>query len=152
MWSSSFVVLFILSAFGVLDSMSGLVAGRVIQCETPLAEQAVKSRQLAGLPIEQEQAPMSTRDEYVAKMKQQLDEWSAEMDTLEAKVQQTKEDTKVKYQEQLSALRAKRQEGQTKLEAIKSATEDSWEQLKAEAENVWEALKDSVHQFKTHFK
>ncbi len=95
---------------------------------------------------------MLTRDEYVAKMKQQLDKWSAEMDTLEAKVHKTKEDAKVKYQEQLSALHTKRLEGEKKLEAIKSATEDSWEQLKAEAENVWEAFKDSVHKFKSHFK
>jgi hypothetical protein len=96
--------------------------------------------------------PMIARDEYVAKMKRQLDEWSAEMDTLEAQAHKTKEDNKVKYQEHLSALRAKRQEGEKRLEAIKSATEDSWEQLKAETENVWAAFKDSVHAFKAHFK
>lgn len=95
---------------------------------------------------------MLTRDEYVAKMKKQLDEWSAEMDVLEAKAQKTKENAKEKYQEQLIALRTKRQEGETKLEAIKSATEDSWEQLKAETENVWEAFKDSANAFKAHFK
>jgi hypothetical protein len=100
----------------------------------------------------QEQAPMLTRDEYVAKMQGQLDQWSAEMDALEAKAQKTQADAKVKYQEQLVALRAKRQEGKEKLEAIKSATEDSWEQLKAETENIWEAFKDSVYAFKTHFK
>ena len=46
---------------------------------------------------------MLTRDEYVAKMKKQLDEWSAEMDVLEAKAQKTKEAAKEKYQEQLVA-------------------------------------------------
>ena len=95
---------------------------------------------------------MLTRDQYVAKMKGQLDQWSTEMDLLEAKVQATKEDAKVKYQEQLVALRAKRKEGEEKLEAIKSASEDSWEQLKAETENVWEAFKDSANAFKAHFK
>ena len=95
---------------------------------------------------------MLTRDEYVAKMKKQLDKWSAEMDVLEAKALKTQEDAKEKYQEQLIALRAKRQEGENKLEAIKSATEDSWEQLKAETDNIWEAFKDSVQAFKAHFK
>ena len=95
---------------------------------------------------------MLTKDEYVAKMKQRLDKWSAEMDALEAKALKTQEDAKAKYQEQLIALRAKRKEGEEKLEAIKSATEDSWEQLKAETENVWEAFKDCVHAFKAHFK
>ncbi len=95
---------------------------------------------------------MLTKDEYVAKMKKRLDQWSAEMDALEAKALKTQEDAKAKYQEQLVALRAKRKEGEEKLEAIKSATEDSWEQLKAETENVWEAFKDSANAFKAHFK
>ena len=94
---------------------------------------------------------MSTRDEYVAAMKQRLDEWSAEMDALEAKAHQTKEDAKEKYQEQLSAVHAKRLEGKKQLEAVKAATKDSWIQLKADTDTVWAAFKDSVHQFKSHF-
>jgi hypothetical protein len=95
---------------------------------------------------------MLTRDEYVAKMKQQLDEWSAQMDILEANAHKTREDVKLNYQEQLIALRAKREESEKKLEAIRSATEDSWMRLKAETENVWEAFADSVNQFQSHFK
>ncbi len=41
--------------------------------------------------------PMSTRDEYVAAMKQRLDAWSTYMAVLEAKAHQTKEDAKEKY-------------------------------------------------------
>ena len=95
---------------------------------------------------------MLTRDEYVTKMQQRLNKWSAEMDALEAKAHKTKEDTKVKYQEQLIALRAKRQEGEKQLEAIRSASESSWERLKPETENIWEALTDSVNQFKSQLK
>ena len=64
---------------------------------------------------------MSKRDDYVAKMKQQSDELKAEIDTLETKAQEAKEDAKTKHQEQISKLRAKYQEGETKLEAIKAA-------------------------------
>lgn len=95
---------------------------------------------------------MLTRNEYVSKMKLQLDKWNAEMDALEAKAHKANEDTEVKYKEQLIALRAKRQESEKQLEAIKSASEDSWMHLKAETENVWEAFKDSMNQFKSHFK
>jgi len=94
---------------------------------------------------------MSTRDEYVAAMKQRLDVWSAEMAVLEAKAHQTKEDAKEKYQEQLSALHAKRLEGEKQLEAIRAATEESWMQLKADTDTVWAAFKDAVQQFKSHF-
>jgi lipid II:glycine glycyltransferase (peptidoglycan interpeptide bridge formation enzyme) len=94
---------------------------------------------------------MSARDEYVAAMKQRLDELNAEMAVLEAKAHQTKENAKENYQEQLSALHAKRLEGEKQLEAIKAATEESWMQLKAGTDTVWGAFKDSVHQFKSHF-
>jgi hypothetical protein len=95
---------------------------------------------------------MTTRDEYVAAIKQRLDEWNAEMDTLEAKAAQAKEDDKARYQELLATLRAKRQEGEQQLAAIKAATEDSWMQFKADSDRVWEAFRDSIHQFKSHFK
>jgi septal ring factor EnvC (AmiA/AmiB activator) len=88
---------------------------------------------------------MSTRDEYVAKMKHQLDEWNAEIDSLEAKVRQAKEDAKAKYREQVK-------ESETKLETLKAATEESWETLKREVEHSWESLKSAVNQFKAHFK
>lgn len=95
---------------------------------------------------------MSTRDEYVAKLKTQLDEWSSEIGVLEEKARDVKAEALVKYQEQLSALRVKRDEGEAKLEEIKAAGESSWEQLKIETENVWQAFKDSALAFQAHFK
>ncbi len=95
---------------------------------------------------------MLTKDEYVAETKKRLDEWSAEIDAMEAKANEIKEDARVKYQEQLVVLRAKRDEGEKKLAELQSATETSWEHLKAGTENVWEALKDSAKAFQAHFK
>lgn len=95
---------------------------------------------------------MLNKDEVVTKLKKQLDEFSAEIDALEAKAHDVKEDARAKYQEQLVALRAKREEGEKKLEEMRAATEHSWGRLKAETDNVWEALKDSVTVFRAHFK
>lgn len=95
---------------------------------------------------------MLTKDEYVAKMKRQLDDWSADIDALDLKVQAAKDDARMKYQEQLTALRVKREEGEKKLEEIKLAADNSWEMLKAETDNVWEAFKDAMFAFKGHFK
>lgn len=95
---------------------------------------------------------MLTKAEYVAESQKRLDDWNAEIDALEAKAGDIKEDDKVKYQEQLVALRAKREEGEKRLAEIQSADESSWEHLKAGTENVWEALKESVKTFQAHFK
>ncbi len=95
---------------------------------------------------------MLTRDEYVAKMKRQLDEWSADMSAWEANVHEVQADARLKYQQQLGELRAKWQEGEKKLDAVRTAGDDSWEQFKGESENVWGAFKDSARAFTAHFK
>jgi len=95
---------------------------------------------------------LSSRDQYVEKMKAQLDEWNARIAALEEKGNEVKEDAKVKYQEQLTALRAQRAEGEKKLEEMQAATESTWEQVKMETDNVWEAFKESYQAFVRHFK
>ena len=95
---------------------------------------------------------MLTKDEYVAEMKKRLDEWSTEIDAMELKADELKEDAKVKYEEQLVALRAKREEGKKKLADLQSATETSWEHMKAGTESFWEALKESAKAFQAHWK
>ena len=95
---------------------------------------------------------MLTKDEYVAEMKTQLDAWSKEIDALQERGHEIKEDAKVKYQEQLVALRAKREEGEKKLQEMQDVAESNWEQFKAESDHVWEAFKDSFNTFKSHFK
>lgn len=95
---------------------------------------------------------MLTKDEYVAEMKQRLDDWSAEIDVLQARGHDIKEDAKVKYEEQLVALRTKREEGEKKLEEMQAAAENNWEHIKMESDRVWEAFKDSFDTFKSHFK
>lgn len=95
---------------------------------------------------------MATKDEYIATMKAQLDEWSAEIDALEAKAHEVRDDAKEKYAQQLAALRVKREEGEKKLEEMREAGESAWEQVKAESEKAWAAFKDSVQAFQAHYK
>jgi chromosome segregation ATPase len=95
---------------------------------------------------------MLKKDEALAAMKKQMDQFSEEIDALETRAHEVKEEARAKFQEQLVVLRAKRQEGEKKLEEMKSATEDSWSRLKAETDNVWDALRDSLSAFKAHFK
>ena len=91
---------------------------------------------------------MLTKDEYIAKKKLQLDEWSANIAILEAKALQSKE----KHVEKLVSLHAYQLEGMKQLELLKTSSEGTWKKLKGESENVWVALKDSLRQFQTHFK
>jgi chromosome segregation ATPase len=95
---------------------------------------------------------MSSKNEYIATMKAQLDEWHAEIVALEAKSHEIKEEAKANYEEQLTALRVKRHEGEKKLEELRLASETTWEQVKGEAEHVRLAFMDAVRTFRSHFK
>jgi chromosome segregation ATPase len=55
------------------------------------------------------------REEYVEKIKRQLDEWNAAIDKLEKRAGELKTEARERYQARVAALRAKRQEIQGKL-------------------------------------
>ena len=93
-----------------------------------------------------------TREEFVEKMKKQLDKWNEEIAVLEEKVQNTKENIGDKYNAQIVTLRAKYHEGEMKLKTVKDASADTWEKLKSETENIFTAFSDSLKTFRSHFK
>jgi hypothetical protein len=69
---------------------------------------------------------MSKRDDYIEKMKLQLDEVNAKMGELEAKAKEAKADARAKYADEMAKLREQSQLALTKLDELKAAGEDSW--------------------------
>ncbi|WP_295393092.1 hypothetical protein [uncultured Thiodictyon sp.] len=98
---------------------------------------------------------MLTKEEYLAKMKAQLDEWQVDLEALGSKASEASEEAKVKVQEQITELRAKWDEGHARREEIKNEADEKWEELKDEAEVKWEELKvgvkDSIERVKSYF-
>jgi hypothetical protein len=96
---------------------------------------------------------MSKRDEFVASMKSQLDEWGAELHKLEAKAGNAEAHLSERYRQAVAALRQKHLATETKLEEIRHSGEQSWEELKDEAERTWVAFKaglDAFREFSDH--
>jgi uncharacterized coiled-coil DUF342 family protein len=94
---------------------------------------------------------MSTKDEYVEKLKAQLDEWSADIDELEVKANLAKAELSDKYAEQLAELKAKRDEATAKVAEVQDAAGDAWEELKKGGESIWETLKTTISEAKSKF-
>lgn len=92
---------------------------------------------------------MLKRDEYVAKLKLQLDELNVKMAELEVKAQEVKEDARERYQEEVSKLHVQSKLAISKLEELKTASEESWEGMVASAEKVRDAFVHSFHYFKS---
>jgi predicted nuclease with TOPRIM domain len=94
---------------------------------------------------------MNTKDEYVAKMKAKLEEWSAQIDQLEAKSRELKAQATQEQQERIAELKRRREEAAAKLKEMQEASADSWESLKSGVEQIWEDTKLTLQQSKDAF-
>lgn len=92
---------------------------------------------------------MKTREDYIAKMKLQLDELDAKMSRVEAKAQEAREDARDKYKEEMVKLRQQSTLAKAKLDDLKAAGADKWDALVAEMEKVSDAFKHSFSYFKS---
>lgn len=95
---------------------------------------------------------MSRRDEYVERMKQQLDDLNAQIDELEQKAEKSQADLKTKYCEQVAELRKLSAAARKKLDDLRAAGENRWDLLMAEAEKVQKAFVHSFNYFKSQLK
>ena len=94
---------------------------------------------------------MLTKEEYVSQMQAKLEEWSAEIDELEAKARKKQAQATQGYNERLSELRAKKNEVSEQLKEIQSATGDAWQSLKSGTETMWRDLKATLKESKDAF-
>lgn len=92
---------------------------------------------------------MLSRDGYIARMKDQLDEFDAKMDELEAKAKAAKAGAQGKYDEEMSKLRKQSTLAKTKFEELKAAGADRWDAMVVETEKVRDAFVHAVNYFKS---
>ena len=92
---------------------------------------------------------MTKRDEYVQKIKSQLDALNATADEVVAKALDAKQEARAKYKEEVATLRHQSKMAAAKLEDLKSAGEDRWEAMVAEMDKLRDAFIHSFHYFKS---
>jgi uncharacterized alpha-E superfamily protein len=89
---------------------------------------------------------MTKKSIYIEKMKTQLDELNASMNTLDAKAE---DDARDMYREEVRKLRHQSKIAASKLDDMKTATEETWETMVSEMEKVRDAFTHSFHYFKS---
>ena len=93
---------------------------------------------------------MSQKEEYISKMRIQLDALHLAMAEYETKAQKLHVDAQMSYKDGLFKLRQQLHLAQEKMEELKGTGEGNWEKLVLEADRVRGVLADSVQYFKTH--
>lgn len=95
---------------------------------------------------------MEIQDAYKQKMAAQLKEWGAQIDLLEAKMENMGADMKVKRAQELRELRAKQHAASEKMKELGKASGEAWGQVKETADKIWEDLKAGVIEAHSKFK
>jgi len=95
---------------------------------------------------------MTTRDEYTEMMKKELDTMNANMDSLEAKAQELKDDARHLYQENMRKLRHESKMASAKLDELRASSGETWDAMVMEMEKVRDAFTHSFSYFKSQIK
>jgi hypothetical protein len=103
----------------------------------------------ARQPSTNESPTMTTRDDYIEKMKTQLDDLNDKMTQVEAKADEAKEDARAKYKEEMAKLRHQSKVAGKKLEDMRAAGMDNWEAMMTEMDKLRDAFTHSFHYFKS---
>lgn len=95
---------------------------------------------------------MELQNAYKQKMAAQLKEWDAQVNLLEAKMENVGADMRVKRAEELHELRAKLRVASEKMKELEKASGEAWEQVKETADKIWEDLKTGLADAHSKFK
>ncbi len=94
---------------------------------------------------------MTTRHEYIEKLKDKLDEWDADIDQIEANAQKATADIKFELEDQITSLKVKRDLARLKLAELMDSGEEAWQDIKEGADEAWSSLKDAIEKARSHF-
>ena len=85
-----------------------------------------------------------TRDEYVAKLKSQLDAWNEDVARWEVQAQKAKAEAKERYAKELDVLKAQRELARYNLRLLESASASAWADLRSGADEAWDRMRLAV--------
>ena len=95
---------------------------------------------------------MTTRDDYIQKMKAELDRWNEQIGKWEAKATEAQASARGEYDRQLQTLRQQRDQALYQLNLLQSAAGNAWVDLARGADAAWDTLRESVEKAATHFR
>jgi lipid II:glycine glycyltransferase (peptidoglycan interpeptide bridge formation enzyme) len=103
------------------------------------------------LPSTKEDAMMN-REEYVQKLKSQLDQWNAEATKWEAKAKAAQSTMKAEYEKQLAAVNSRRDEALYQMKLLQNASHDAWQDMMRGTDEAWKNMHEAFNKARSHFE
>ena len=88
------------------------------------------------------------RDEYVQKLKAQIDQWSAQM----AQWEKASDEVKNKYLQQLDEARVRRDEAIEEMKRLQGASADAWSQMMSGTEKAFKEMREAFERASKAFQ
>lgn len=95
---------------------------------------------------------MTEQNSHKAKLRTKLEELNAELDRLEAEMQESGEEIPAAQRDQIRVLKEKTRQVNEALGNIQESDEDSWQDLKKGAENIFSTFRKNFSKAKSEFK
>jgi frataxin-like iron-binding protein CyaY len=95
---------------------------------------------------------MTTKDDYIKKLKDQLERWNADISKLEAKTKGSVAEMKGVYEKQLKELHYRRNAMQKTVAEIQKASDQAWDHLRKGADTAWKTMAESIKKARSGFK
>jgi hypothetical protein len=97
-----------------------------------------------------EEEPM-TRDEYVEKMKKQLDDWNGRLAHWEGEMQKAQAGLKVQFQSQLQYFQKQRDEMAKRMTDVQYSSQSAWGEMSRGLEEAWKTMSSSFERAWSEF-
>ena len=94
---------------------------------------------------------MASRDEYVSKLKTQLDAWNAEAKKWEAKANEVQAGARAEYEKQLAVFREQRDKALEQMRKVQEASGDAWQQFARDTDQAWEKMREAYEKTSAQF-
>ena len=94
---------------------------------------------------------MINRDDYVQKLKMQIDRWNGEAAKLEAKAKAAQAGAQTEYAAQLEQFRKHRDAAMAEMRRVQAASGDAWSELTRGADAALKSMQDAFEKARAGF-
>jgi hypothetical protein len=92
------------------------------------------------------------RDEYVAKLKSQIDQWNAEAAKWEAKAGEAQAGMRAESERQLAQFRTRRDAAMNEVKRLQSASTDAWKDMMQGADAAFKSMQVAFEKARSEFQ
>jgi len=95
---------------------------------------------------------MINREEYVEKLKAQLEVWNAQISAWESATRSATREAKAELEKQVGILRSRADDMVYRMELMKSASAEAWQEIERGAEGARKTMEDAFDKARSRLK